>query len=357
MQNKGVISLAVILIGLACLYQLSFTWATRNEEGKARVYAQKAVDYEQTTPAFNGIPEASRAHYLDSIFNVKERYYLDSITAETVYIGFTYKEVKEKEINLGLDLKGGMNVMLEVSVPELVVALSNNSTNQYFVQAMDLAKKNLTTSQTDFITLFGQAWNQVAPGQNMSQVFGTYEMKDKIKPATTNDEVIRVIRTEAESAISNSFNVLRNRISRFGVTQPNIQKLGATGRILVELPGVKEPARVRNLLQGTASLEFWETYENSEIAQYLTEVDRQVKDLIDAEKALNGIEANVADTTSEVTSLAGQLDSLSLAQTQFAERNPFFYALNPNIYQGQLMPGACIGVAHYKDTARELVNG
>jgi len=361
MRSKGVITLTVILIGLACLYQLSFTWATRHEEGKARAYAQKAIEFEQTTPAFEQVPEERRAHHLDSVFNVRERYYIDSITAETVYLGFTYKEVKEKEINLGLDLKGGMNVMLEVSVPELVVVLSGNSTNQYFVQAMDVAKANLSASQADFITLFGQAWEQVAPGQRMSQVFGTYEMRDRIKPETSNDDVLREIRNQAESSISNSFNVLRNRIARFGVTQPNIQKIGTTGRILVELPGVKEPARVRKLLQGTASLEFWETYENGEIYPYLVEVDRVVKELIEAEKALNVIKAddttNVAgaDTTA-TSSLLDQLtsatDSLTLEQSMAAERNPFFYLLNPYVSQGQLIQDACIGIAHYRDTAR-----
>ena len=361
MQNKGVISLAVILIGLACIYQLSFTWATRNEEAKARNYAQKAIVHEQTTPAFSAVPEANRAHYLDSVFNVKERYYLDSLTAEKVYLGFTYKDVKEKEINLGLDLKGGMNVTLEVSVAELVMALSDNSIDPGFLQAMDVAKKNLSTSQTDFITLFGQAWEQVAPGQRMSQIFGSYETRDRIKPETSNDEVLKIIREEAESAISNSFNVLRNRISRFGVTQPNIQKIGSRGRILVELPGVKEPARVRRLLQGTASLEFWETYDNQEIYPYLVEIDRAIKESIDAEKALSltpaGEEtiASATDTT-ETSSILGQLlsatDSLSLEQSQIAERNPFFYALNPNVFQGQLAPGASVGYAHYRDTAK-----
>jgi len=359
MRNKGIISLAVILIGLACIYQLSFTWATRHEENKAKDYALNAIEHERTTPAFDLISEENRAHHLDSVYNVKERYYIDSITAEKVYLGFTYKEVKEKEINLGLDLKGGMNVMLEVSVPELVVALSENSTNQYFAQAMSVARANLSASQTDFITLFGQAWDQVAPGQRMSQVFGTYEMRDRIKPETSNDDVLKVIREQAESAISNSFNVLRNRIARFGVTQPNIQKIGTTGRILVELPGVKEPARVRKLLQGTASLEFWETYENNEVYPFLVEVDKTVKELIDAEKALGMITEEAATTGADTTaknSLLGQLssatDSLSLEQSLAAERNPFFFALNPSVSQGQLSPGATIGIAHYRDTAR-----
>ncbi|HBZ24612.1 MAG TPA: protein translocase subunit SecDF [Rikenellaceae bacterium] len=361
MQNKGAIRLVAILIALACIYQLSFTWATRNQESKAKEYAANAVKLEQTSPSFKLVSDLDKAFYLDSLNRVKERYYIDSITAEKVYLGFTYKEIKEKEINLGLDLKGGMNVMLEVSVPELVTSLSNNSTNPQFLEAIKVAKSNLSPARTDFIVLFGEAWDQVAPGQRMSQVFGTYEMRDRIKPETSNTEILDIIREESESAISNSFNVLRNRIRRFGVTQPNIQKIGTTGRILVELPGVKEPARVRKLLQGTASLEFWETYENQEVYTYLTEANRAVKEMIDAAKEPDGTVdsttmAAVADSAkTEADKLLTQIqstDSLSGADAQLAEQNPLFFALNPNVAQGQLVPGPCVGRAHYRDTAK-----
>ncbi len=367
MQNKGAIKFVAILIALACLYQLSFTWATRNQEKKAIAYAVKAAETEQLTPAFNLISDLDKAYHLDSIRRVKERFYIDSITAEKVFLGFTYKEIKEKEISLGLDLKGGMNVMLEVSVPELVTALSNNSTNALFLEAMSVAKSNLSPSRTDFISLFGEAWEQVAPGQRMSQVFGTYEMRDRVKPETSNSDVLSVIREESESAISNSFNVLRNRIRRFGVTQPNIQKIGSTGRILVELPGVKEPARVRKLLQGTASLEFWETYENQEVYPYMIEVNRVVKEMLDALKepvADSGdltenpaaTETMSADSVkSEADKLLSEIksdDSLSVADAMLAEQNPLFFALNPNVHQGQLIPGPCVGRAHYRDTAK-----
>lgn len=361
MQNKGAIRLVAILIALACIYQLSFTWATRNQESKAKEYAANAVKLEQSSPSFKLVSDLDKAFYLDSLNRVKERYYIDSITAEKVYLGFTYKEIKEKEINLGLDLKGGMNVMLEVSVPELVTSLSNNSTNPQFLEAIKVAKSNLSPARTDFIVLFGEAWDVVAPGQRMSQVFGTYEMRDRIKPETSNAEILDIIREESESAISNSFNVLRNRIRRFGVTQPNIQKIGTTGRILVELPGVKEPARVRKLLQGTASLEFWETYENQEVYTYLTEANRAVKEMIDAAKEPTGIVdtttvATVADSVkTEADKLLTQIqstDSLSGADAQLAEQNPLFFALNPNVAQGQLIPGPCVGRAHYRDTAK-----
>lgn len=363
MQNKGAIRLVAVLIAIACIYQLSFTWATRNQEKKAKAYAQRMVELEQNLPSFSLISDLDKAYYLDSLGRAKERFYIDSITAENVFLGFTYKEIKEKEINLGLDLKGGMNVMLEVSVPELVTALSGNSTNAQFAEAMKLAKSNLSPSRTDFITLFGEAWEQVAPGQRMSQIFGTYEMRDRIKPETSNADVLKVIREESESAISNSFNVLRNRIRRFGVTQPNIQKIGSTGRILVELPGVKEPARVRKLLQGTASLEFWETYENQEVYPFLIEANRVVKEMMDLDKevASNGVTADssavaAADTAKTgAASLLSEIqaeDSMSVADAQLAEQNPLFFALNPNVSQGQLIPGACVGRAHYRDTAK-----
>ncbi len=361
MQNKGAIKFVAILVALACIYQLSFTWATRNQENKAKNYAAIAVKNELSSPAFSSISDMDKAYHLDSLARVKERFYIDSITAEKVYFGFTYKEIKEKELSLGLDLKGGMNVMLEVSIPELVTSLAGtNSSNELFLEAMRIAKSNLSASRTDFIALFGEAWNQVAPGERMSQVFGTYEMKDKIKPETSNDNVIKIIRQEAESAVSNSFNVLRNRIRRFGVTQPNIQKIGTTGRILVELPGVKEPARVRKLLQGTASLEFWETYENQEVYQYFAEADRAVREMLEATKEVEQkpaeAETAATDTTkSESDKLLSQIiekDSLSVEQTQIAERNPLFFLLNPSVAQGQFMPGPCVGRAHYRDTAK-----
>ena len=361
MQSKGAIKLVAILIALACIYQLSFTWATRNQEKKAKAYAETAVTAEEVSPAFALVSDLEKPFYLDSLRLAKERFYLDSITAEKVFLGFTYKQVKEKEINLGLDLRGGMNVMLEVKVYDLVNALSNYNANPLFVQAMQQAQTDMASSRTDFITLFAQEWDKVAPGQRLSQIFGTYEMRDRIKPETSNSEVITVIRSEAESAISNSFNVLRNRIDRFGVAQPNIQKLGTSGRILVELPGVKDPERVRKLLQGTASLEFWETYENKEIYQYLAEADNSIKSMLaDVEEVASPAkeDSTAAVEVSDSAKIAQELiagivtDSLSTDQVAVAKQNPLFFLLNPNVSQGQLMQGACIGRAHYRDTAK-----
>lgn len=377
MQSKGAIKFVAIIIALACLYQLSFTVVTKLQERKAAVYAEQAIQEIKKTPDYSKVSEWDQAYFLDSLRNVKTRFYTDSISSEKVYLGFTYKQVKEKEISLGLDLKGGMNVMLEVKVEELVRALSDYNQDPQFNEAIALANKNQQGSRTDFITLFEEAWNQVAPGERLAKIFGTYEMRERIKPETTNEEIIKILHSEAESALSNSFNVLRNRIDRFGVFSPNIQRLGTTGRILVELPGVKEPDRVRKLLQGTASLEFWETYENSEIVQYLEEVNAAVRDMTVEETPENAADQTVAAadaakpagkeaaTETVADSSETALDSLAEDELQikretdeqevdreeWAKENPFFNLLNPNFYQGQAAPGPCIGRAHYRDTA------
>ncbi len=364
MQNKGLVRFLAIILAIICLYQLSFTVATKVHENKAKKYAENAALVEQSLPSFSQVSDLDKAFYLDSIRKVKERYYIDSISAEKVYFGFTFKQVKEKEISLGLDLKGGMNVMLQVELSDLLKALSNNNTSPQFVEAIALAEKNHVDSRSDFITLFADAWNQVAPGQRLSSIFGTYEMGDKIKPESTNDDVIKVIRAEAESAISNSFNVLRNRIDRFGVTAPNIQKIGNSGRILIELPGVKEPERVRKLLQGTASLEFWTTHENSDVYKYLQEANEVIKTYLEdtsgegyalkevAEKKAEIEKDKPASTSEDLVAQVAEIDSISVDEVNFAKNNPLFYLLHPSIYNGQLAPGPCVGMAHYRDTAK-----
>ena len=366
MQSKGAITFLAVLIALACIYQLSFTGVSSIIKNKADKYAEAAVAAEQQKPSFAEVSDLDKAYYLDSIRKERNSFYLDSVSAEKVYLGYTFKEVQEKEINLGLDLKGGMNVMLEVQLSDLVRALSNYNESPQFNQALAIAKERETAlgGNTDFITLFYEAWNEVAPEQRLAQIFGTIDLRDRINAQSTNDEVIAVIREQAESAVANSFNVLRNRIDRFGVTSPNIQRLGNSSRILVELPGVKEPERVRNLLQGTASLEFWTTYENPEVFRYLQEVNTIVKDYVAQEEGLTA-EAQPAETAAEaapaaagsasddlVAELAQQEDSLSADELNYARNNPFFYALNPSMYNGQLMPGPVIGVAHYRDTAK-----
>ena len=352
MQNKGLFRVLAILIALACLYQLSFTLATRNQEKKAAVYASKAAEAEKLKPEFAQVSNLNQAYFLDSVIKVKNRYYLDSVSDKKVFLGNTYKQVKEKEIKLGLDLKGGMNVMMQVQVRDLIKALSNNNQSEEFQKALDLATQREVTSRQDFITLFEQAWNEVAPSKSLASIFSTYEMKDKIKSGSTNSEVISVIKSEAEGAIANSFNVLRSRIDRFGVAAPNIQRLGSSGRILVELPGVKEPERVRKLLQGTASLEFWPTYEYNEVSSALSRADALLRN----QKAAEAREPEATETqTKDSTSLAesikeqiGTTDSLSTDQLALLKEHPLLAILYPNQY-GQ---GASMGTAHYKDTAQ-----
>ena len=275
MQSKGWIRFVAILLGLASIWQLSFTAVTRIEENKARKAAeQQALQFVET----NNVAPEVREFVMDSVANIRNRAYVDSLGSEKVFLGYTYQSAKEKEINLGLDLKGGMNVMLQVQLEDLVKALSGNSTDPDFIAAMDEAKKNNVNSSADFIGLFRDAWEKVAPSRRLAEVFATYELRDKISNDATNDKVIDVIRSEAKSAVDNSFNVLRNRIDRFGVTQPNIQQVGTSGKILIELPGVKDPERVRKLLQGTASLEFWPTFQGNEVDLYA--VDARVSEIL-----------------------------------------------------------------------------
>ena len=312
MQSKGAIRLVAILIALACIWQLSFTAVTRIQEKKAaenaRVEAEKFV-------AEAGIPDEFKEFAIDSVSAIKNRAYVDSISNEDVYFKYTFQDVKEKEINLGLDLKGGMNVMLQVQLEDLVKALAgSNASDPDFQKAIDTAHANNVNTATDFITLFANAWKTDGNGRRLAEIFGNYELKEKVSPESTDEQVVTVLKKEAESAISNSFNVLRNRIDRFGVTQPNIQQVGGSGKILIELPGVKDPERVRKLLQGTASLEFWPTFMANEI------------DLYAADAAL----AERLGTTDDSTAVA----------------HPLLSVLSPSGYNS-----ACLGFAAAVDTA------
>lgn len=350
MQSKGAIKFLAIAFAIVCLYQLSFTFISRRVENKAKEYA-------------NGDPR-------------KERAYLDSIASEPVYnLGFknyTYNEVKDREINLGLDLRGGMNVTLEVSVVDLVRSMANNTTDPAFTQAIDQALANQRNSNKDFVTLFGDAFEKNNPNGRLAAYFSSSELQDKINFNSSNQEVLNLIRKEADAAIDRSFNILRTRIDKFGVTQPNIQKLGS-GRILIELPGVKEPERVRKLLQGTAKLEFWETFENKEVFNYLSEANNAIKALNklndttkkaaastqasetsakpDSSKDGKGLLSKIqSDSTKKDTSKAASME-------QFSKDNPLFAVLQPAIGQngqGQMeyMRGPVVGYAQIKDTAK-----
>ncbi len=342
MQNKNVISLFAILFALVCLYQLSFTWIANGVEEDAKVFA--------------GGNE------------VKERSYLDSIATEPVYsIGikeYTYNECTSREINLGLDLKGGMNVTLEVSVVDVIRALSNYSKDETFVAAIESAKEKQRNSQDDFVTLFASSFNEQDPDAKLAAIFYTPELKDKVQTSSTNQEIINVIREEVEEAISRSFNILRTRIDRFGVTQPNIQRLEGSGRILVELPGVKDPDRVRKLLQGTAQLEFWETYEYSDLLGAITSANEFLKEeealKNDEDVEVSEVLAATEEIETEENSLIDQLaedsaltDTSALTFEQFAAENPLYAVLIPSLDQNnQPLQGPVCGFSAIKDTSK-----
>ncbi|MBE5033742.1 protein translocase subunit SecDF [Gallalistipes aquisgranensis] len=345
MQNKGALKLLAIVLAIACAYQLSFTFVTQRVERKAAAYAGGDAAREQA--------------------------YLDSVKSQTVYnlgfIKFNYKECKEKEINLGLDLRGGMNVMLEIAVEDVVRALSNDSKDPIFNQALAQAREDQKNSTDDYITLFARAYEQLSGGGRLAYIFNTPELREVITANSTNAEVVRVLREQTEGAIENSFNVLRNRIDRFGVTQPNIQRLENSGRILVELPGIKEPERVRKLLQGTASLEFWATYDNTEIYPLLNQANQIIREYREAQKAVAPARAEEVtveetetvqsgDTTESVELLAqmdqGASDSLK-GQEDIAAMYPLYAKMSPiaDPQSGQIGQGPVIGHALAADTA------
>lgn len=383
MQNKGAIKFFAFALAIVCLFQLSFTFFSKRVENKAKKYAHNEVAKNQAKELAEGNALFEQT-LLDSIAKARERYYLDSMSNETVYNilvrKYTYQEVKERELNLGLDLKGGMNVTLEVSVVDIVRALAGDKDNPVFTQAIDLAIEKQKDSQEDFVTLFGQSFKEVDPNASLAAIFNSVELKDRINFNSTNDQVLKVIREETKGAIDRTFNILRTRIDRFGVAQPNIQQLQTAGRILVELPGIKEPERVRKLLQGTAQLEFWETYQFPELVSFFEEANRRLAEEAAPETADTTTlaqEEEVPETPSEVTSdttLLAQtdttgsslldkiadsteMDDRSASFEKYAKENPLFAYLNPAIFpnaQGQYYPGegATVGFAAIKDTAR-----
>lgn len=353
MQNKGFIRVVAICFVLACFWQLSFSLVSSIYAGKADKAADKVVERVKESAAFAQVPDVDKAFYLDSIRKIESRRYTDSISSKVIYFGNTYKQVQNKEINLGLDLKGGMNVMLQVQLEDLVKALAGDNRTPEFEKAVALAKQRSVNSQSDFITLFGEAWKEVGGGQRLSSIFGTIDMAGRINPETSDEQVLTVLKEESESAVSNSFNVLCNRIDRFGVTQPSIQKLGNTGRILVELPGVKEPERVRKLLQGTASLEFWTTYYASEIAPYLEEANAVLAQSLAEDAPAAEVKAEETTTSDDIVSqeLKAQETSTDEASVEaYKKANPLFAVLSPSGFRDN----ACIGFAAAADTA--LIN-
>jgi len=375
MQNKGAIRFFAIAFAVVCAFQLSFTIVTTIVEKKAKNFATngQAIALAKQLAKNDATLETKLT---DSIQLALTKQYLDSVANLPVYNillrKYTYKECLEREINLGLDLKGGMNVTMEVSVADVVVGMSGNSTNPVFTKAMTMASEKQKNSQKDFVTLFGESFAQIDPNAKLSAIFGRMEYREKIKPSSTNDEVLKVIREECNSAFDRTFNILRNRIDRFGVTQPNITKLATSDRILIELPGIKDPTRVRKLLQGSAKLEFWETYKFSELAGLFNDANKRLASggiIADSTTLASDSLAKKADTTAiakadstKKTSLADKLkqDTTAAGKDQQIEKyrkeNPLFAYLQPAYAQqnGQMFATnrATVGYAAIKDTAR-----
>ena len=361
MQNKGLIWVFITLLSLACLYQLSFTWMVRGVENDAKEFAGGDVK--------------------------KVDAYLDSMQSVEIYplFGFTFSECKKQELNLGLDLKGGINVVLEISVEEVVKALSSYSEDSLFINSVRRAKKMQQQSQSDFVTLFGEAFESLDPNAKLASIFYTLENKEKIRRDATNEEVLAFIKEESDAAFDRSFEVLRTRVNLFGVAQPNIQKLEGSDRILVELPGVKNKERVRQLLQGTAKLEFWETYENAEIFPILSQVNDKLSQTLTAEEELKRLdeegdvdstevaseenveevvvdddtptllsegEGSLVDELNDTTGAA--VDKEAKTEEELAREYPLFSVLQPAFFQGDNSPrkGPVVGYAAVADTSR-----
>ena len=387
MQNRNAIKVFTILFAIVCLYQLSFTWVADGVQEDAVEYANTYVESKkealisqfQSSTNDSLLDSAIVNDYLQEETVKREKYYLDSISSEKVYDiwvkDYTYKDCQEREINLGLDLKGGMNVTLEVSVVDVIKALANYSKDEMFNTAIFNSQQMQKNSQDDFVTLFEIEYEKLSPNTGLAVLF-TAQMRDEIKINATNKEVIKVISAEVEDAISRSFNILRSRIDRFGVTQPNIQRLENSGRILVELPGIKEPERARKLLQSTAKLEFWETYEYSELLQsledankYLREqaglndtISQEVEEILASVEDKIDVEETALEEDTSANSLLSKLEGDSaisdtsdsqLSFEQFAAENPLYAVLYPNINQDNSPnEGPVVGFCAIKDTVK-----
>ncbi|SEM16356.1 SecD/SecF fusion protein [bacterium A37T11] len=346
MQGKGLINFIVILVTLACLYSLSFTFVTHNVERKAAEYAKGNL--------------------------AKERAYLDSIAGEEVYnLGFakySYRDCKQREIALGLDLKGGMNVTMEISLQDLISNLAGNPKDPKFAEVLKNTETRLKTSQKDFVSLFGEEFTKTFPGTKLASFFATKDNVAALNANSSDAQVLAYLEKEAGSAIDRSFNVLRTRIDKFGVSSPNIQRQQGTNRILIELPGVSDQQRVRKLLQGTAQLEFWETYDNTEVFPILKNINDALAVALKDTSAKADVKTAVQDSnkTAEGGKLAAlgakqpdstKKDSSLLAQENMGKQNPLFAVLRPSTYpddknQPMLAPGPMVGTALLRDTAK-----
>ncbi|EJX09199.1 bifunctional preprotein translocase subunit SecD/SecF [gut metagenome] len=332
MQNKGFVKVFAVLLTLVCVFYLSFSFVTRHYTSKAKEIA-------------NGDPQV-------------EQDYLDSLSNEKVWLGnWTLKDCREMEISLGLDLKGGMNVILEVSVPDVIKALADNKSDEAFNTALAKAAKQAVNSQEDVISLFVREYLKTAPDAKLATIFATQQLKEKVNHMSTNAEVEKVLREEVKAAVENSFNVLRTRIDRFGVVQPNIQSMeDKMGRIMVELPGIKEPERVRKLLQGSANLEFWETYTAREVLPALQAADAKLRTVLAEQAPAEKAEETQAPAAEKAVNAADSLAAALKGNTpekeeanmeELKKQYPLLSILQLNS-SGQ---GPVVGYANYKDTA------
>jgi SecD/SecF fusion protein len=347
MRNKGAVWFFTIALALVSIYQLSFSLVTRIHEKRAANFA-KVIEKDGTVST----NEKKYTEYIDSISNV-----------DVYNLGlwkYNFRDCKERELSLGLDLKGGMNVTLEVSIIDLVRALSDYNTDTTFNKALVLAQKMEKESNDDFLTLFAKAMKQIDPNARLAAFFSTPSLNKRIPMNSSNEKVLAEIRKETDGAVDNVYNIIRTRIDKFGVIQPNIQKLSTSGRILVELPGIKEPERVRKLLQGSANLEIWVTYDNGDV-----KVQKWLKEANDKLRSIQSVA--VKDTTAKKDSLMAKADTnkiellgklkktvtdSSSVDSSLLASNPLFSVLSPYVYQGKAMPGAVIGISQAKDTAK-----
>ena len=399
MQNKGAIRLFAILLALACAYYLMFTWVAAGIEKDAEVFAQNYISSPEAIEAAKkeSADPAEQKAYLEFTRSFKKNYYLDSLKKRPVYdifiTQYTYDDVKKRQLNLGLDLKGGMNVTLEVSVADIIRSLSNNSNDPTFTKAIAQAIERQKTDPKSFVAIFGEEFKKINPSAKLAINFQTIELKGKIDFNTSDEDVLKFLQERVEDAIATSENTLRARIDKFGVTQPNIQRLASSGRILIELPGVTDTRRVEKLLQGTANLEFWETYDNKTIYPLLEQVNKRLKEILsplaDSTKKDSAIVADKvkesdvkssktkdlakketasAKKDTSATSLSAQLGTSSDTTKKIGEtkadtlarlrkENPLFAVLSPAIGkdergQSSLGSGPVIGYAAIADTGK-----
>ena len=383
MRGKGIVQFFSVALVLVCIYQLTFTFVTNKVEKRADEYANTKVLHGKTVEDATPKNLETRLHtaYSDSLVRAVRKtrdQYLDSLGGESVFSflwvkDFTYEQCKGQQLNLGLDLQGGMNVVLEVSMEDLVRNLADKNQDPQFTAAIDSARKwQGTNSQKDFVTLFGEAWKRIAPTGRLANIFATRANQKDIKINSTNDEIIAFLETQSKDAFNRTYNILRSRIDKFGVSQPGITPQPSAGRIIVELPGVSNPERVRKLLQASAKLEFWECYENGEILSALSEANKAiasrsvVKDSTQKDSTVKKSilsedkPAASVDTSKKKDLFAAKADTSKkkkeLTEAERSKENPLFSKLNPNLTQddkGQQQAGVgpVVGYALGKDTS------